>query len=94
MCSVASAALAFLSFSAAVVSAASAPPNTDWPTYLGDKQRSLYSPLSQINHANVAQLQVAWTYDTGEKGEYQANNLVVGMRSCVCTCRRSLHHLN
>ena len=59
------------------VRAASAPANTDWSTYLGDKHRSLYSPLLQINRANVAQLQVAWTYDTGEQGEYQANNLVV-----------------
>jgi quinoprotein glucose dehydrogenase len=52
--------------------------NVDWPTYLGDKQRSLYSPLSQIDRSNVAQLQVAWTYDTGDKGEYQANNLIIG----------------
>ncbi len=50
----------------------------DWPAYLGDKGRSLYSPLRQIDRGNVAQLRVAWTYDTGEKGEYQANNLVVG----------------
>jgi quinoprotein glucose dehydrogenase len=53
-------------------------PNTDWSTYLGDKHRSLYSPLKQIDRTNVARLQVAWTYDTGEKGEYQANNLIVG----------------
>ena len=77
-CWVAPATWVFLSFTAVVVAAASAPPNTDWPTYLGDKQRSLYSPLQQIHRGNVAQLQVAWTYDTGEKGEYQANNLVVG----------------
>ena len=51
--------------------------NADWPTYLGDKGRSLYSPLRQINRSNVTQLKVAWTYDTGDKGEYQANNLVV-----------------
>jgi quinoprotein glucose dehydrogenase len=57
-------------------SAASA--NVDWPTYLGGKGRSLYSPLQQINKGNVAKLKVAWTYDTGEKGEYQANNLIVG----------------
>jgi len=49
----------------------------DWPVYLGDSQRSLYSPLRQIDRSNVAQLAVAWTYDTGEKGEYQANNLIV-----------------
>ena len=52
-------------------------PNVDWPAYLGDKGRSLYSPLQQINQSNVAQLKVAWTYDTGDKGEYQANNLIV-----------------
>ncbi len=52
--------------------------DTDWPTYLGDKHRANYSPLRQIDRGNVAQLKVAWTYDTGEKGEYQCNNLVVG----------------
>jgi quinoprotein glucose dehydrogenase len=57
--------------------AATPPANIDWPAYLGDKERSLYSPLSQINRSNVAQLKVAWTYDTGEKGEYQANNLII-----------------
>src|SRR5438094_8006727 len=56
---------------------AAAPANTDWPAYLGDKGRSLYSPLQQINRSNVVQLKVAWTYDTGDKGEYQANNLIV-----------------
>ncbi len=49
----------------------------DWPAYLGDKGRSLYSPLRQINRSNVTQLKVAWTYDTGDKGEYQANNLII-----------------
>jgi quinoprotein glucose dehydrogenase len=52
--------------------------NADWPAYLGNKQRSLYSPLAQINRENVGKLQIAWTYDTGDKSEYQANNLVVG----------------
>src|SRR5436190_17283543 len=56
---------------------AASPANVDWPAYLGDKARSLYSPLQQINRSNVAQLKVAWTYDTGDKGEYQANNLVI-----------------
>src|SRR6185436_17927408 len=56
---------------------AASPANIDWPAYHGDKGRSLYSPLGQINRSNVAQLKVAWTYDTGDKGEYQANNLIV-----------------
>ena len=51
--------------------------NADWSTYLGDNGRSLYSPLRQINRQNVTQLQVAWSYDTGDKGEYQANNLII-----------------
>jgi quinoprotein glucose dehydrogenase len=52
--------------------------NVDWPIYLGDKERSHYSPLTQINRSNVAQVKVAWTYETGDKGEYQANNLIIG----------------
>jgi quinoprotein glucose dehydrogenase len=64
-----------LAFAASSRGATSA--NADWPTYLGSKARNLYSPLDQINRSNVAQLKVAWTYDTGDKGEYQANNLIV-----------------
>ena len=33
--------------------------------------------LDQIHRANVAKLQVAWTYETGDKGEFQTNNLIV-----------------
>ena len=62
-------------FSAAILAAA--PPDADWSTYLGDKGRTLYAPLDQINRTNVAQLEVAWSYDTGDKGEYQANNLII-----------------
>ena len=51
--------------------------NADWPVYLGGKDRSLYSSLKQINRDNVSQLEVAWTYETGGKGGYQANNLIV-----------------
>jgi quinoprotein glucose dehydrogenase len=51
--------------------------NVDWPVYLGDRARTLYSPLDQINRDNVGQLEIAWTYDTGEAGEYQSNNLII-----------------
>lgn len=50
----------------------------DWPNYLGGKERDLYSSLQQINRENVAKLKVAWTYETGNEAEYQANNLIVG----------------
>ena len=49
----------------------------DWPVYLGHDTSNHYSRLNQITRDNVAQLQVAWTYDTGDKGEFQTNNLVI-----------------
>ncbi|MCH2114111.1 MAG: PQQ-binding-like beta-propeller repeat protein [Pirellulales bacterium] len=51
--------------------------HSDWAVYLGGKGRNIYSPLQQINRENVSQLEVAWTYETGNQGEYQANNLIV-----------------
>lgn len=41
-------------------------PDTDWSTYLGDVGRRHYSPLEQITRENVDQLELAWTYDSGE----------------------------
>lgn len=40
--------------------------NADWRTTGGEPGNSRYSYLEQINRANVAQLQVAWTYHTGD----------------------------
>lgn len=40
-----------------------------WPAYGGDAGGSRYSPLAQITPANVDQLQVAWTFRTGELGK-------------------------
>jgi quinoprotein glucose dehydrogenase len=51
--------------------------DTGWPVYLGDKGATHYSALDQINKANVSRLQVAWTYDTGDKGEFQSNGIVI-----------------
>ncbi len=49
----------------------------DWPTYGGNHAGNRYSPLTQINRENVHQLQLAWTYDTGENKnpEERAMNL-------------------
>lgn len=46
-------------------------------TYGGGPQQTRYSPLAQINRANVASLQVAWTYDTGEQGALQTQPVVI-----------------
>lgn len=53
----------------------------EWKHYLGDAGRSHYSPLAQIHRANVDQLEVAWTYDTGPLeatlSQIQCNPIIV-----------------
>ena len=49
-----------------VASLQAPPPATgDWPSYGRDPGGARFSPLTQITRANVAGLQVAWTYHTG-----------------------------
>jgi quinoprotein glucose dehydrogenase len=61
----AAAAAAFICTTAA----AQAPETSDWGYYGGDVFGQHYSSLDQINRSNVTQLQVAWTYRTGELGQ-------------------------
>ena len=56
---------------------ASAPERQDWGAYGGGPLNDHYSPLAQINRENVDQLQVAWTFDTGEPGGLQSSPLIV-----------------
>ena len=53
----------------------------DWRDYLGDVGRSHHSSLAQIDRSNVAQLEVAWTYDVGPLestlSQIQTNPIVV-----------------
>ena len=52
----------------------------DWSTYGGNPAGTRYSTLTQINPKNVAQLKVAWTYDTGDafrNSEMQCQPIVV-----------------
>jgi quinoprotein glucose dehydrogenase len=52
-----------------VIRAASTSPGNqadDWPVYGHDAGGMRYSPLTQINRENVAQLKVAWTFHTGD----------------------------
>jgi len=51
-----------------------------WSHYLGDPARTHYSALEQINLSNVQDLEVAWTYESGDIGKdnyIQCNPLVV-----------------
>ena len=49
----------------------------DWPVYGGTSQNDHFSPLKQINRSNVQQLEVAWSFDTGETGGLQTSPIVV-----------------
>ena len=52
----------------------------DWNIYGGSPENIRYSALDQINRSNVAQLGVAWTFDTGDafaESEMQCNPIVV-----------------
>jgi quinoprotein glucose dehydrogenase len=65
---------------ASVAPAQGAQRNADWPVYQGNHDHTHYSTLSQISPANVAQLKVAWTYDTKdafEGSEMQSNPVIV-----------------
>ncbi len=53
-------------------------PPQDWPIYGGDSQNTHYSPLKQINKSNIKELEVAWSYDTGETGGLQTSPIEVG----------------
>ncbi len=55
----------FLLLALALLAGATAP-SSDWPSYGGGPDQIRFSPLTQIAPQNVASLQVAWTYDTGD----------------------------
>lgn len=52
----------------------------NWKVYGGNKENNHYSSLTQIDTNNVTQLQVAWTYHTGDSGamtQIQVNPIMV-----------------
>ena len=85
------AAVAVLALSSALVAARRAPAvppravaadtgRVDWPVYGGSDDHTHYTTLDQISPANVARLEVAWTYETKDEfpgSEMQANPVVV-----------------
>ena len=58
---------------AAVAPFASSAPDestaADWPFYGGDAGGNRYSPLAQIDRSNVARLEIAWEYHTGDMSD-------------------------
>lgn len=59
----------------------SADESREWKMFGGGPANTHYSVLQQINQANVQNLQVAWTYDTGDAfpdSEMQCNPVIAG----------------
>jgi quinoprotein glucose dehydrogenase len=48
--------------------------SVEWPNYGNDAGGMRFSPLKQINTANVKQLTVAWTFRTGELENYKGTS--------------------
>jgi glucose dehydrogenase len=68
----------FFLIAATTTGAFSRAQTVDWPAYNGGVDGDHYSRITQINRKNVKQLQIAWTFDTGEKGGIQSNPVIVG----------------
>lgn len=64
--------------SEAAVGKAARQHNLDWAVYGGQAAGDHYSPLKQINRRNVAKLEVAWEFDTGERGGLETSPIIVG----------------
>ncbi|MBV8147149.1 MAG: pyrroloquinoline quinone-dependent dehydrogenase [Gammaproteobacteria bacterium] len=60
--------LAAASLAAAFTLRAQSPGSSDWGYYGGDALGQHFSTMDQINRTNVARLEPAWTYRTGELG--------------------------
>ena len=81
--------------------------SVDWPTPSGDPGAMRYSPLADVNRNNVARLQVAWSWKTGERnvptgpdqkpshpGMFEASPVVIGDTMYVPTPYAAVAALN
>ncbi|MFT7552720.1 MAG: quinoprotein glucose dehydrogenase [Rhodothermales bacterium] len=69
----------------------------NWPVYGGNSDNTHYVTLDQISPANVAELEVAWTYETGHESqgsEMQANPIVIDGVMYATTPRLHVFALN
>ncbi|MBK5277267.1 MAG: pyrroloquinoline quinone-dependent dehydrogenase [Bacteroidia bacterium] len=60
----------YIFFLLIIISCESPSPHKSWRAYRGDDGINAYSQLDQINKENVNQLQVAWTYRTGDHSDF------------------------
>jgi quinoprotein glucose dehydrogenase len=66
----------------------------NWRVYGGRATDDHYSDLRQINRTNVKKLEIAWTFDTGEKGWLETNPIVIDGVLYACTPDHSVIALN
>ncbi len=53
------------------------PEYREWRSYGGGAEQLRYSSLRQIHRGNVTDLEVAWTFDTGETGGLQTQPIII-----------------
>jgi alcohol dehydrogenase (cytochrome c) len=59
--------------------------SSNWPSYGRNYSNQRYSPLSQINTANIQGLTLAWEYATGIPQAFEASPVVIGNVMYVST---------
>ncbi|MGA8438110.1 MAG: PQQ-binding-like beta-propeller repeat protein [Candidatus Sulfotelmatobacter sp.] len=64
--------------------------HSTWSDYAGGPDASQYSGLDQINRSSVDQLQVAWSYSTGDGNKYLFNPIVVDRTMYVLAHNNSI----
>lgn len=64
-------------FAALLPAIAFGQPHNTWRHYGGSADAAQYSSLAQIHRGNVGQLQVAWSFPTGDGARYLFNPIVV-----------------
>ncbi|MCP4595231.1 PQQ-binding-like beta-propeller repeat protein [Neptuniibacter sp.] len=59
--------------------------DTEWATYGNGLENHRFSPLTQINRENIADLELAWEYKTGIKASFQTSPIQVGKQLFIST---------
>ena len=73
------------SFTGATANMAPNDPAGQWTRQARDYANTRYSPLTQINKANVGRLRIAWTFSDGQMYGHEGAPLVVGDTMYVVT---------
>ncbi|WPP49187.1 outer membrane protein assembly factor BamB family protein [Catalinimonas niigatensis] len=73
-----------------VTESSPSPQHVQWQDYGGGSDQSKYVALDQITKSNVGELEIAWSYSTGDDQGYQFNPLIVDSVMYVLAKNNSL----